>query len=265
MGSDWRQQVLISNLSLFMSCAGLKVLSLLLLVAVSCQALTFGRTQLQRRTLSALSSLSAEADVENASVDLDTATEMAKLFNRMSDKFMLLDVEGAGSPGMINCCHSGCDNCEFRFRFDQMSAGRAKWVPLYPDRKHIDGRSHLAPWSVIFFDSVNDFEKAKEEVAADAPFLSTSRGDAMSITMDRFVNKIQEMTPVLSMGPPSGIGEEPPSTEFLRQFWRKLVSTAGVPADTQSLSPGQMSKALEALTKAEHGANWRQFSASFDL
>lgn len=214
---------------------------------------------------SALISTSSEADVEVAAAELDVPTEMAKLFNRMSDKYMLLDVEGAGSPGMINCCHSGCDNCEFRFRFDEMSAGRAKWVPLYADRKHIDGRYHVAPWAAIFFDNNSEFEKAKEEVSAEAPFLLTDRGDAMSITMDRFVSKMRAMVPVLSLGPPSGICTSPPSTEFLHLFWKKLVNAADVAPDSESLSPKQMSSALEGLTKAEHGANWRQFSGSFEV
>ena len=65
--------------------------------------------------------------------------EMTKLFGRLADKYLLLDVPGAGTPGMINCCHGGCDNCDFSHVFDEMSSGRAKWLPLYPDRKIIDG------------------------------------------------------------------------------------------------------------------------------
>ena len=207
---------------------------------------------------------SSAADVEiDLPPEVDVTIETARLFNRISDKYMLLDVEGAGSPGMINCCHSGCDNCEFRFRFDQMSSGRAKWVPLYADRKHIDGRSHMAPWSGIFFDSVEDFEKAKQEVADEAPFLLTGRGDTMTISMDVFIDKIKEMPPVMSIGPPSGIGEDPPSTEFLTLFWSKLASVAGGATDSDSLTPSQLSQALETLTKAEHGATWKQFSAVF--
>ena len=39
--------------------------------------------------------------------------ELTKLFGRLADKTLLLDVEGAGTPAMANCCHGGCDNCPY--------------------------------------------------------------------------------------------------------------------------------------------------------
>ena len=45
--------------------------------------------------------------------------ELAKIFGRLADKMILLDVPGAGTPEMVNCCHGGCDNkcieCEMFF------------------------------------------------------------------------------------------------------------------------------------------------------
>ena len=43
--------------------------------------------------------------------------ELAKTFGRLADKMILLDVPGAGTPEMVNCCHGGCDNCDYSSRF----------------------------------------------------------------------------------------------------------------------------------------------------
>ena len=47
-------------------------------------------------------------------------------------------------------CSGGCDNCDFSHIFDNLSAGRAKWVAVYPYRQLIDGRDHLSPWAKVF-------------------------------------------------------------------------------------------------------------------
>ena len=215
--------------SLLFPCYGLRFTSLKSRLGLMTHR--FGNFQDYRDGLMNLR-VSRATDLENA----DTMIETARLFNRFSDKYMLLDVEGAGSPGMINCCHSGCDNCEYRFRFDEMASGRAKWVPLYADRKHVDGRSHLAPWSMIFFDTWEDFEKAKEEISVENTFLHTKRGDSMSIDMNKFISKVQDIPPAVSIGPPSGVGEEPPSEPFLIEFWGKLTSTAIETVDSDHLT-----------------------------
>ncbi len=190
---------------------------------------------------------------------VDVGVEMAKIFNRMADKRHLLDVEGAGTPGMAQCCHSGCDSCDFRFVFDEMSAGRAKWVALYADMKHIDGRWHVAPWARVFFDSTDDFEKAKDEVREDEPFMLTERGDEMAISLQTFIDRMQEIPNQLTMGPPSSGTEETPNTAFLEKFWSLLAESQGVNPES-SLTPKQMGDALTALTKTEHGASWKHFS-----
>jgi hypothetical protein len=196
--------------------------------------------------------------VETAS-EVDVSVEMAKLFNRMADKRHLLDVPGAGTPGMAQCCHSGCDSCEFRFLFDEMTAGRAKWVALYSDMKHIDGRWHVAPWARVFFDSIEDFEKAKDEVREEGPYLLTERGDDMAITMQTFISRIQEIPNQLTMGPPSSGTDEMPNTAFLEMFWAQITAAASVDSGG-SLTPKQMSDALTALTKTKHAASWKHFS-----
>lgn len=49
--------------------------------------------------------------------------ELIKLFGRLADKELLLDVPGAGTPEMMNCCHGGCSNCDYSRIFDSMSSG----------------------------------------------------------------------------------------------------------------------------------------------
>ena len=140
-----------------------------------------------------------------------------------------------------------------------MSAGRAKWVALYADMKHIDGRWHVAPWTRIFFDSTDEFEKAKCEVENVGPFLLTERGDAMAITKPTFVSRIKEIPNQLTMGPPSIGTDETPDAAFLEKFWIVITAAAGVHPDS-SLTPKQMVSALTVLTKTEHAASWKQFS-----
>ena len=39
-----------------------------------------------------------------------TEVAAAQVFARLADKKLLLDVPGAGTPEMKDCCHGGCDS-----------------------------------------------------------------------------------------------------------------------------------------------------------
>jgi hypothetical protein len=67
---------------------------------------------------------------------------ISNIFSRIAEPRILLNIPGAGTPEMANCCHSGCDNCAYSRLFDEMQAGQAKWIPLYSYSELIDGRSH---------------------------------------------------------------------------------------------------------------------------
>ena len=83
-----------------------------------------------------------------ASVSTAPATiEVAKLFGRMSDAVLYLD------PAVGACCHSACDDCEWRdpeggYRFDMLKAVKNKWVCCYVHRNFEDerGRSAESAW-----------------------------------------------------------------------------------------------------------------------
>ena len=75
-------------------------------------------------TLSQVAALSAVASKV-------TEQAAAQVFARLADKKLLLDVPGAGTPEMKDCCHGGCDNCDYSRVFDEMNAGKAKWVACY--------------------------------------------------------------------------------------------------------------------------------------
>jgi len=164
---------------------------------------------------------------------LTDETEVAKLFNRMCDKYLLLDVPGAGTPGMINCCHGGCDNCDFSHVFDEMTSGRPKWVALYPYRRHQDGRDHTAPWSRLF------------------------SSDGGRISEIEFVERFPNLPCVgFSMGPSTSVSpSDPPSRDALLQLWSVLVRNGGG-VDETTISAEEMANALKASTGAEHGAVW---------
>jgi len=181
--------------------------------------------------------------------------EMTKLFGRLADKYLLLDVPGAGTPGMINCCHGGCDNCDFSHVFDEMSSGRAKWLPLYPDRKLIDGRSHISPWASLFFEQ-------PEEATLDAQgnaWMSSERGvNELGVDKQRFVARFKALPYRMTMGPPSSSvqADDVPLQTSLDAFWA-LLTDGG--SDSALLTPFQMASKLQQVCQAEHGALWSDF------
>lgn len=174
---------------------------------------------------------------------LADSRELTKVFNRVADKYLLLDVPGAGTPGMINCCHGGCDNCAFSHVFDEMSSGRAKWVALYPYRQHIDGRDHAAPWSQLFFD------------AASAPTLRLSK--------EQFCERFASLPCLaMSMGPPASVPpDEPLEPDTLEQLWCALQrGRQSDGSDDEHLGAEDFAKSLAKLTGAEHGAIYSEFA-----
>lgn len=71
--------------------------------------------------------------------EIPSEEELIKVFGRIADKQIYLD-ESAGQ-----CCHSGCDNCEWRYDFDVMRAARPKWLVTYQERA-FDAATHRAKW-----------------------------------------------------------------------------------------------------------------------
>lgn len=132
--------------------------------------------------------------------------ELTKIFGRMAAKSILLDIPGAGTPEMANCCHGGCDNCDFSHSFDNLSAGRAKWVPTYCTRTLIDGRSEKAPWANIF-DSPENSELQE------------------SISKATFTKRLRDLPYAMTMGPGTSVpADEVPVDAALEAFWDILLS-----------------------------------------
>lgn len=70
--------------------------------------------------------------------------EYIKIFGRLSEKMLF----GDASAGL--CCHSACDDCEWRYSFDILQSARPKWIPTYRENKFEDGREHITKWSGLF-------------------------------------------------------------------------------------------------------------------
>ena len=175
-----------------------------------------------------------------ASVGTTTAAslserDLTKIFNRFADNYLLLDVPGAGSPGMMQCCHSGCDNCEFARIFDCMTSGRIKWVALYSYRQLVDGREHSPPWRGLFSDS------EEEEKGLD-------------VTV--FAERVRRLPMRLSIGPALTVplDEEDLSAEGLARLWTLLGGS-----DNGTLTARGLAQGLRTLTGAAHGATWLEF------
>jgi hypothetical protein len=104
---------------------------------------------------------------------------------------------------MMNCCHGGCNNCDFSRIFDEMNAGRAKWIALYRTRELIDGRSHDALFDTIFAESD-------------------------PITYDEFQTKLSNLPGKMCMGTPPFSNSDDLNEQVVFNFWSKVTSEVAV-------------------------------------
>jgi hypothetical protein len=61
-------------------------------------------------------------EIKTSDVDVK---EYIKIFGRLGEKMIF----GDASAGL--CCHSACENCEWRYSFDVLQSARPKWIPTY--------------------------------------------------------------------------------------------------------------------------------------
>eukprot|EP01038_Epipyxis_sp_PR26KG_P010207 gene10207-13733_t len=188
-----------------------------------------------------------------SSVDSDISVlndDIIKIFGRLSDKLLLLDIPGAGTPEMMNCCHGGCDNCNYSHVFDSMAAGRAKWIALYKERQLIDGRHHSSPW-------INVFTNSNEGVSEK-----------------QFINNIQSLPYKLHMGPSLfSVNNDPPSDHVIQYLYQVVLkeSMNATDDDTNniaetsgiSISAEKFFRSLSLLTGEQHGIQWNEFRKLF--
>jgi hypothetical protein len=190
---------------------------ILLLICLATPCLAF---MLSNRALSSATTVRRSNSRTLLTATLDSR-ELTKIFGRFAAKSILLDIPGAGTPEMANCCHGGCDNCNYSHSFDNLSAGRAKWVPTYSTRTLIDGRSEKAPWANIF----------------DSPIAGDGTGEA--IDKATFIERIQQLPYEMSMGPGSSVpADETPLESAVEAFWDILLlavtNTGDIDSDANS-------------------------------
>lgn len=167
--------------------------------------------------------------------------ELTRLFGRLAEKRLLLDVPMAGTAELRNCCHGGCDNCDFSRVFDEMSAGKPKWIPLYVKREFEDGRSAVSTWSTMF---------EGDELVNAAAFV------------DRF--KKLPFTPPMGAKKALGAADDIPSDEAVLLLWTKMAGAAGVDP-TAELCASDMAAAMAEITKKEHGAMFSEFELAMAM
>jgi hypothetical protein len=127
--------------------------------------------------------------------------EYIKIFGRLGEKMIF----GDSSAGL--CCHSACDDCEWRYTFDVLQSARPKWIPTYRENKFEDGREHIAKWSGIFEgeEPVNK-EQFNERLAAikfemplgPAGFLTAKQAELSPEALDAFWHYISRGKPTLT-------------------------------------------------------------------
>lgn len=143
----------------------------------------------------------AGAGALSMSADIDVK-EYIKIFGRLGEKMIF----GDASAGL--CCHSACENCEWRYSFDVMQSARPKWIPTYRENRFEDGREHIAKWSGLFEDGDAPVNKEQfcERLAAlkfDMPlgpagFLTAKQADVSEEAMSAFWEYISRGKPTLS-------------------------------------------------------------------
>mmetsp|Transcript_47402 Transcript_47402/g.107441 ORF Transcript_47402/g.107441 Transcript_47402/m.107441 type:complete len:217 (+) Transcript_47402:72-722(+) len=188
------------------------------------------------RTFHERSLRSSVAEAESPSAVLNDEAELTKVFGRLADKLLLMDVPGAGTVEMMNCCHGGCDNCDFARVFDELRAGRAKWIANYVYIEHIDGRSHAPPWVEAIFggpDGEVDCAEFTERLGA-MPYQMTLPPPAKKVSKD-----------------------EPPSEETSAALFQLLAE------GQDKLSAKIMAASMARITGEEFGSMWRDFKAGF--
>ncbi len=170
-------------------------------------------------------------DAEAATV---TAADVAGLFGRLADKKLLLNVPFAGTPDMKDCCHGGCDNCDFSRIFDEMNAGRPKWVLCYDYCELIDGRSVAPGWAAMF--------------------------DAGALARDGFAAALSALPYRPSMGPKVSVDpDEPVSAAAAAALWAALAG------DADELTAAQMGDGLKDLCGgAQATGGWGALFSEFE-
>ena len=172
-------------------------------------------------TLSQVAALSAVASKV-------TEQAAAQVFARLADKKLLLDVPGAGTPEMKDCCHGGCDNCDYSRVFDEMNAGKAKWVACYLEQEHSDGRRHEAPMAAVF-------------------------GDDDEVSAATFVERLADLEAKPSMGAKVADINSDYDAEAVEAVFYAISGGA------DSVGRDEWAAGLTRVTGEEHGAAWRPF------
>lgn len=193
----------------------------------------------------------------SANADLDVDRELIKVFGRISDDYLLLNVSGAGSPEMINCCHGGCDNCAYSRIFDNMSAGKPKWIPVYASRRLIDGRNHMSKWSEIFFCTHNSAARNHLQSYVDLHLEAYN----YEIGKSEFSNRLIRLPYTPCLGPPTSCSQdEPISDTILEKLWVSIQQLSRAAPHKNTVNPNDMALALKSLSKEDHGFTWSVFS-----
>lgn len=178
---------------------------------------------------------------------LSASVEAAKLFGRLADKKLLLDVPFAGTPELRNCCHvmlvsssvvssasqGGCDNCDFSRVFDEMNSGRPKWICLYTEREFIDGRRHEPTWAGVF-----------------------GPGGDEALSSSEFYERVCLLPYRATLGPKCSVSpDEAPSAAVVERLYAQLL-----PEGASALTARDVAVGLRRLTGQDHGAPWKIFA-----
>eukprot|EP00624_Nannochloropsis_granulata_P006607 evm.model.NODE_49765_length_66778_cov_45.246429.14 len=154
------------------------------------------------------------------------------------------------------CCHSGCDNCEWRYDFDIMRAARPKWLVTYAERK-FDSDAHTAKWKALFdapsvppsSSSLSDEDIFNTETAGPTPLSSAAV----------LAERLSALPFSAPLGPSVSVpGEEPLEAETAAWLWEKLV-----PAGSKSatLTARLMEKRLKEWASGKDSMMWGDFLA----
>jgi hypothetical protein len=176
--------------------------------------------------------------------------ELVKVFGRLADKAIFMD-ESAGQ-----CCHSGCDNCEWRYDFDIMRAARPKWLVTYAERK-FDSDAHTAKWKALF--DVPSVPPSSSSLSDEDIFNTETAGPTPLSSAAVLAERLSALPFSAPLGPSVSVpGEEPLEAETAAWLWEKLV-----PAGSKSatLTARLMEKRLKEWASGKDSMMWGDFLA----
>lgn len=198
-----------------------------------------------------VSSPPSMSSTSTSPASIPSEAEWAKIFGRLADKAIFMD-ESAGQ-----CCHSGCDNCEWRYDFDIMRAARPKWLVTYAERK-FDSDAHTAKWTALF-DPPASSPTSSTPMSDEDMFNMETAGPTSLASSTVLAERLSALPFLAPLGPTVTVtADEPLESETAAWLWDKLLPPGSKSA---GLTARLMERRLKEWANGKDSLMWGDFLA----